>query len=293
MSDRPTGDVLDQQLRSAMQDLVEQAPLLPEPEDLNWPPDSSLRTRSGDEVASYVGEDHHATVSRSRPDSRGVLIAVAATVLVIVGVLIVADGDSDVVTDPTQPPEPAQTSSEDELLALGDRFVVAYYSFEPSAILGPMTSDADTDHLLKHQAFHDTANAVVVDHECVASEAFRGELLRCEVTHEDDIVRALGRAVTVGFTLSMVEATITDVGVSQPNSVDQALFRDLANWMRDNGYQPSSGPCERSVRPGAPGFHYETPRRCAEEWVAGAVAFAGSPESSAYCLDSMFGVCDR
>jgi len=80
MSERPIGDELDQLLRSAMSDLADHAPLLPEPEDLGAPV----------VILKTLPEE-----TQMKNKTWITIGALAAAVLLIIGVVIVSDSDDE------------------------------------------------------------------------------------------------------------------------------------------------------------------------------------------------------
>ena len=143
------------------------------------------------------------------------LLAAAAAAALVVGTVALFGGtdnasDIDITDNPTESteetpaPDPAEQTegataedspvsedvarSETELIAQGDDFVDAYYSFDPESVLSLGSTDAAFDSILYYQAYNASLGVVVTSHECTAgASAGANDFVSCNVNFTDEL----------------------------------------------------------------------------------------------------------
>lgn len=156
---------------------------------------------------------------------------------------------------------PVQASDQ---LALAEQFIDAFYSFDAKR-LEKMLADADqtTGSVLYYQGWAKGGHYSIVDRApCRTIE----DNIVCDITVEDDLMRALGIDFHVTDTF---ELTIADGAVRTVNtrSNDLPIFWDAMAWVLETRPELKAGPC-LGLFDGGP-----TPGACVRAVVDGFRAF--------------------
>ena len=151
----------------------------------------------------------------------------------------------------------AHTSSADDAhrsppIAVAERFVDAFYSFEPGPLSEVLASAGESrQDMLFYQGWALGGNYIVM--ERTPCKAIAEDTVRCSITVQDDLVLALGIDfdVTDTFELMFVDGAISAVATS---SNDPQLYHDARDWVwanrSDRVEQPCKGGSESAPDPG-------------------------------------------
>ncbi|MEM7217423.1 MAG: serine hydrolase domain-containing protein [Pseudomonadota bacterium] len=156
----------------------------------------------------------------------------------------------------------------DARLAEADRFIDAFYSFDPDRLGAMLVGAAESqDSVLYYQGWAQGGNYRVLERTPCRQES--GAQIRCDVRVQDDPVLALqtGFNVTDSFTLTFAGDAIARVETS---SNDQPIYHQAREWVMRNRPEVMTGPCQNFSQASG------TPADCARAMTAGFRAFAAS-----------------
>lgn len=168
----------------------------------------------------------------------------------------------------TNPPQ--QVSGQPEL-AVAERLVDAFYSFDPHQLRAAMSdAPASQPQLLYYQGWAEGGNYVVLERKPCRAIA-EGEV-RCDITVRDDLIAALrtGYWVTDTFHLTFREGRIVKV---RNSSNDPPDFEQALNWLKLERPNLMTGPCVGFFSGGP------TPQDCVRAVVAGFAAYRAANPS--------------
>ena len=158
-------------------------------------------------------------------------------------------------------------------LEVAERFIDAYYSFDPERLRGMLQSaDASMPSILYYQGWAEGGNYSVVErHGC---EIANDEIV-CPVTVKDDLMKALriDFDVTDTFHLSVSRGQILSVDTS---SNDLQVFLDAEAWVWKERPELVTGPCEGYWSDG------KTPGECVRAMVSGYREYTETEEYAAH-----------
>lgn len=129
-------------------------------------------------------------------------------------------------------------------IAVAERFVDAFYSFEPGAMSEVLAKAGDSKQdMLFYQGWALGGNYVVMQR--MPCESFADNSVRCSVTVRDDLVLALGIDfdVTDTFTITFADGAISAIATS---SDDPQLYHDARAWVWENRREWVEQPCNGS-----------------------------------------------
>ena len=139
----------------------------------------------------------------------------------------------------------ASEAQESPNVAVAERFVTAFYSFnsEPVAELLAGAGDSKQD-ILFYQGWALGGNYIVMKR--MPCESVADDTVRCSITVQDDLVMALGIDfdVTDTFTLSFANGAISAVETS---SNDPQLYHDARGWVWENRGETVATACKGSA----------------------------------------------
>lgn len=161
------------------------------------------------------------------------------------------------------------TTSPDEALALAEEFIDGFYSWDRSALEGlPWSENADLGEITYYQGWAEAGNYRVLDRQPCQ---MRGSEVTCDVTVEDDLIKALGLEfnVTDTFHLTIRDGQIESV---QTSSDDPELVGQAFEWVLNEEPALLEGSCQGFFAGGP------TPGECVKAIVAGFERFAASPD---------------
>jgi hypothetical protein len=139
------------------------------------------------------------------------------------------------------PPQLAADSGQTPDLALAERFVDAFYGFDPQPIADMLSSaGASQQDILFYQGWAQGGHYIVVNR--MPCKAVSASQVSCSITVQDDLVLALGIDfdVTDTFTLSFQGSSIASVETS---SNDPQLYHDARDWVWENRKALVRAPC--------------------------------------------------
>ena len=155
----------------------------------------------------------------------------------------------------------AEDARESPHVAVAERFVTAFYSFDPEP-LGEMLARAGDSRqdILFYQSWALGGNYIVMQR--MPCEPVAADTVRCSITVQDDLVLALGIDfdVTDTFTLSFEDGAISAVETS---SNDPQLYHDARDWVWENRGDTVEAACK-----GSPGTAPD-PGRCVSNMLEG------------------------
>ena len=151
-------------------------------------------------------------------------------------------------------------------LATAERFIDAFYSFDTARLALTLASaDRSASGMVFYQGWAEGGNYRVIQRAPCEREAER--TIRCAVTVEDDLIKALRLTlhVTDTFRITVAEGTVRRVVTS---SNDPPMFREALAWVRREWADQVRQPCEGFFAGGP------TPGACVRVIVQGFAAFA-------------------
>lgn len=142
------------------------------------------------------------------------------------------------------PPSTAADAGAAARLALAERFVTAFYSFETEPLAGLLAEAGDSAaDMLFYQGWARGGNYIVMQRmPCTEADDDR---VRCSITVQDDLVLALGIDfdVTDTFDISFSDGAISAVETS---SNDPELYHDARDWVWEHHPERVREACDGS-----------------------------------------------
>jgi hypothetical protein len=162
-------------------------------------------------------------------------------------------------------------SSDGSPLAVAERFIDAFYSFDAAPLRSVMASaPTSLPKILYYQGWAEGGNYVVLQRKPCRLE--KPNEVRCDITVKDDLIAALGTGfdVTDSFHLTLEEGRIVSVRTSSndPPEMEQAF-----KWLRRERPDIWTGPCRGFYAGGL------TPQDCVRAVVRGFADFTARPRS--------------
>ena len=129
-------------------------------------------------------------------------------------------------------------------VSVAERFVDAFYSFDPEPLGDLLDSAGDSKgDILFYQGWAQDGNYIVMQR--MPCEPAGENSVRCSITVQDDLVLALGIDfdVTDTFDIAFSGGTISAVETS---SNDPELYHDARDWVWEHRSEWVQGPCRGS-----------------------------------------------
>jgi hypothetical protein len=153
-----------------------------------------------------------------------------------------------------------------ENIAAAERLVDAFYSFDPARLREQLRlAEGSAPPVLYYQGWAKGGNYRVRDRRpCIAESE---DTVRCAITVEDDLIKALGLGfhVTDTFRITVADGTVREV---RNSSNDPPLFAEALAWVRRERADEFRGGCAGFFAGGP------TPEACVRVVVQGFAAYA-------------------
>jgi hypothetical protein len=166
----------------------------------------------------------------------------------------------------------AARASPAENLALAERFIDAFYSFDSAALRDALSSaEKSAPGILYYQGWAEGGNYRIVHRAPCEPEP--PDQVRCAITVEDDLIKALRLElhVTDTFRIAVSDGKVRRVETS---SNDPPLFKEAMAWVRRERAERIRIPCQ-GLFAGGP-----TPAACVRAMVQGFAEFVEVREGS-------------
>lgn len=161
---------------------------------------------------------------------------------------------------------PRDAPAEASALAVAERFVDAFYAWDPAALASTMADTDDRQRALYYQKWAEAGNYRVKTRR--ACRYRPGEpRVECAITVTDDIGGALGYVATDTFVLTVEADRIV---AADFESDDPPIFAEVFAWMGEQRPDVLAGPCKDLFDGGT------TPAECVREVVRAARDYAAS-----------------
>ncbi len=147
----------------------------------------------------------------------------------------------------------------DPAIATAERFVDAFYSWQPERLAAVVTPGEDADRALYYQAWAEAGNyQVQTRRPCARGDDGR---IHCAITVTDDIGGTLGYVATDTFHLNVEDDLVQAVEFSAD---DPPILDEVFQWMGENQPEVFAGPCRDMFAGG------DTPGSCVRAVIDGA-----------------------
>jgi hypothetical protein len=178
------------------------------------------------------------------------------------GVLLVAWLTATACGKPSLAPQPTDAPH----VAAAERVIDAFYSFDRDRLAQQLaTAEASAPAILFYQGWAEGGNYKVRHRAPCQPEST--DTIRCAITVEDDLIKALRLDifVTDTFRITLANGQVRSVATS---SNDPAMFGEAMKWVRRERADQIRVPCEKFFTGGP------TPGACVKAMVNGFAEFA-------------------